>query len=83
MSNRCSLDFHDTLSNKIRFLYGDWHLKKRFYELPEEIKKRFPHKFQEPHINWAGINEDHLYANAIATDTTGYGMDWYWLEGHW
>ena len=31
---------------------------------------------------WAGINEDLLYAHALATDHTWYGMDWYWLEQH-
>ena len=31
---------------------------------------------------WAGINEDLLYAHALATDHTWYGMDWYWLERH-
>ena len=30
---------------------------------------------------WAGINED-LFAHALATDHTWYGMDWYWLERH-
>ena len=32
---------------------------------------------------WAGINEDLLYAHALATDHTWYGMDVYWLERHW
>ena len=31
---------------------------------------------------WAGINEDLLYAHALATDHTWYGMDWDWLERH-
>ena len=31
---------------------------------------------------WAGVNEDHLYAHALATVHTWYGMDWYWLERH-
>ena len=25
---------------------------------------------------WAGVNQDHLYAHALATDHTWYGMDW-------
>ena len=29
---------------------------------------------------WAGINEDLLYAHALAIDHTWYGMDRYWLE---
>ena len=32
--------------------------------------------------HWAVINEDLLYAHALATDHTWYGMDWYWLERH-
>ena len=31
---------------------------------------------------WAGVNQDHLYAHALATDHTWYGMDWNWLERH-
>ena len=31
----------------------------------------------------AGVNEDRLYAHALATVHTWYGMDWYWLKRHW
>ena len=31
---------------------------------------------------WAVINEDLLYAHALAKDHARYGTDWYWLERH-